>query len=104
MVHKDLYDEIDQAYANVDLALRNAGGKGWSQVYKARAYVTDMSPEMMDGMVKCMKKWAPNHQPTLTAVGVTQLGVEGMRIEVEAMAYDEEGTRLAGAAASNTKE
>lgn len=28
----DLREEIAQAFANVDIALKDAGGKGWSQV------------------------------------------------------------------------
>jgi enamine deaminase RidA (YjgF/YER057c/UK114 family) len=30
-IHKDLDKEIDQAFKNVDLAIRTAGGKGWDQ-------------------------------------------------------------------------
>jgi len=30
--------EIQQAFANVDLCLRDAGGKGWSQVFRVNSY------------------------------------------------------------------
>ncbi|KAH0435686.1 endoribonuclease L-PSP [Colletotrichum camelliae] len=89
-VHSDLSDEIDQAFSNVDLALKDAGGKGWSQVFRIRLYALDeaWTPEGMGRMVENMKKWAPDHAPILTGVGVSKLGQPGMRIEVEVSAYD----------------
>lgn len=94
-MRKDLYEEIDQAFKNVDHNLKDAGGKGWSQVFRVNSYHTDMSDEAIVHMVKNLKKWMPNHQPLLTCVGVTKLGREGMRIEIEVSAYDEEGAEQA---------
>ncbi|KAF9785664.1 hypothetical protein IL306_004785 [Fusarium sp. DS 682] len=34
LIKKDLMEEIDQAFSNVDHNLKHAGGKGWEQVYK----------------------------------------------------------------------
>jgi len=86
-------DEIDQAFANVDLALRAAGGKGWSQVYRVRIYTTDLGEEGMGEMVRNLKTWMPDHQPILTGVGVAQLAFPGMRIEIEVCAHlGDEGT------------
>ncbi|KAF0324924.1 endoribonuclease L-PSP [Colletotrichum asianum] len=92
-VHSDLLDEIDQAFSNVDLALKDAGGKGWSQVFRIRLYALDeaCNSEGMGRMVENMKKWATDHAPILTGVGVTKLGQPGMRIEVEVSAYDPQG-------------
>ncbi|KAJ3960976.1 hypothetical protein N0V92_002326 [Colletotrichum tropicale] len=94
-VHSDLLDEIDQAFSNVDLTLKDAGGKGWSQVFRIRLYALDeaWTPEGMGRMVENMKKWAPEHAPILTGVGVSKLGQPGMRIEVEVSAYDPQGTQ-----------
>ncbi|KAJ8087738.1 hypothetical protein PM082_006575 [Marasmius tenuissimus] len=80
-------EEIDQAFANVDLALRHAGGKGWSQVYRVNLYTTDMGEEAMGAMVGNLKSWMPDHQPVLTGVGVAQLAFPGMRIEIEVCAH-----------------
>ncbi|KAL8982007.1 MAG: hypothetical protein Q9205_003371 [Flavoplaca limonia] len=84
---KDLYEEIDQAFENVDRNLKDAGGEGWSQVFRVNSYHTDMSNEALGHMVKNLRKWMPNHQPLLTCVGVAKLAQEDMRIEIEVSAY-----------------
>lgn len=38
MIHEDIDDQIDQAFANVDHILREAGGKGWEQVFRVNSY------------------------------------------------------------------
>lgn len=86
-IKKDLHEEIDQAFENVDYNLKNAGGQGWSQVFRVHTYHTDMSDEALEHMVKNLRKWMPDHQPVLTVVGVAKLGREDMRIEVEVSAY-----------------
>lgn len=88
---EDIYEEIDQAFENVELALKDAGGKGWSQVYRVNSYHTDMSHECLMHMVGHLKKRMPDHKPIFTCVGVTELGIKGMRVEIEVAAYDEEG-------------
>ncbi|KAL3483371.1 Endoribonuclease L-PSP/chorismate mutase-like protein [Aspergillus germanicus] len=87
VVHSDLLTDFRQAFANVELALTHAGGKGWSQVYKLRIYVLDNSPEVFELLMRNLKEWMPDHQPLLTCVVVKDLGLEGMRIEVEACAH-----------------
>ncbi|KAJ0158302.1 hypothetical protein CTA2_11904 [Colletotrichum tanaceti] len=54
--------QIAQAFANVDLNLKDAGGKGWEQ-----------KPN----------RWMPNHMPVWTCVGVSRLGEDDMRVEIE---------------------
>ncbi|KAK0620036.1 Endoribonuclease L-PSP/chorismate mutase-like protein [Immersiella caudata] len=86
-------EEIDQAFENVELTLRIAGGKGWSQVFKVITYVQSpyfANETYMIHVVENMKKWLPDVQPLWTAVGVTDLGaglVADMKIEVEVVAY-----------------
>lgn len=41
----NLKEEIAQAFANVDLNLKNAGGKGWTQVFRVNSYHTEITPE-----------------------------------------------------------
>jgi enamine deaminase RidA (YjgF/YER057c/UK114 family) len=89
-----LLEELDQAFSNVDLALRDAGGKGWEQVYKVTMYIVESvmhDEEFLGRAIENLKKWAPNHQHLLTAVGVAKLGAgdsAGMRVEIEVVAYD----------------
>lgn len=83
--------EMELAFANVDRCLRSAGGKGWSQVYRINLYVTDLGEAALGAWVGCMKKWVPDHRPILTGVGVAQLSLPGMRVEIEVVAHDPEG-------------
>ncbi|CBF79169.1 hypothetical protein AN7059.2 [Aspergillus nidulans FGSC A4] len=86
-VHSDLSRETEQAFANVDLALKDAGGKGWSQVYRVRIFTTEIKNEQATGfLVENLRKWMPDHKPVLTCVGVSELALEGMRVEIEAIA------------------
>ncbi|KAL8909656.1 MAG: hypothetical protein Q9171_004961 [Xanthocarpia ochracea] len=104
---KELSEEIDQAFENVDRNLKDAGGKGWSQVFRVNSYHTDMSDKALRYTVENLRKWMPDHQPLFTCVGVTKLGIESMRIEIEVSAYDEEGAeeaRKARAAVAEKKE
>ncbi|KAM7194841.1 Endoribonuclease L-PSP/chorismate mutase-like protein [Rhypophila sp. PSN 637] len=96
----DLLEEIDQAFANVDHTLKHSGGKGWPQVYKVNAYVveSEMDNEAFLGrFIDNLRKWCPDHQPLLTAVGVSKLGAgdsAGMRLELEVVAHDPKGAAV----------
>ncbi|KAK5075035.1 hypothetical protein LTS08_001882 [Lithohypha guttulata] len=81
-------EEIVQAFSNVDLALKDAGGKGWSQVFRVNSYHIDLTPEVTGLMVENFRKWMPDHMPIWTQVGVRQLGADGMNVEIEVVAYD----------------
>jgi enamine deaminase RidA (YjgF/YER057c/UK114 family) len=94
LIKKDLMEEIDQAFANVDFNLKHAGGKGWSQVYKVVTYSTDIGTQH-DRIVANLKKWMPDHCPVWTEVGCKQLGGENMHFEIEVEAFDEEGAAVA---------
>lgn len=84
----DLAGEIAQAFANVDLALKTAGGQGWSQVYRINMYLAvDFNEEVFGLLVENLKTALPDHAPICTAVGVRALAFEGMRIEIEAIAH-----------------
>jgi len=83
---QDLGQEIDQAFENVEHTLRKAGGKGWEQVYKVRAYFAPATPEAFEHSIRNLRKYCPNHQPLLTAVEVKWL-YNNMRIEIEVAAH-----------------
>lgn len=85
----DIREEIAQAFANVDLNLRDAGGKGWSQVFRVNSYHTVLNDEVNAIMKEQFEKWMPEHKPIWTEVGVTVLGGgEAMRVEIEVVAWD----------------
>lgn len=89
IVHSDLATQIAQAYANVDLALRTAGGAGWSQVYSARIYYTHAAAggEGFAAIIDGLKRWCPAHAPVVTGVEVAGLSDPGMVVEIEAAAH-----------------
>ena len=86
--YKEINQQIDQAFANVDLNLRDAGGQGWEQVFRINSYHVPLNDEAKEAMVRNFKKWMPNHQPLWTVVGVPRLGDDDMRVEIEVSAYD----------------
>ena len=88
VINREINAQIDQAFDNVDLNLKHAGGKGWEQVFRVNSYHVPINDEAMEAMVRNFKKWMPNHQPLWTCVGVTRLGADDMRVEIEVVAHD----------------
>ena len=84
----DVKTQIDQTFANVDLNLKDAGGKGWEQVYRVNSYHCPMNEEVLDAMVANFRRWMPNHKPIWTAVGVARLALDDMKVEIEVVALD----------------
>lgn len=78
--------ELEQAFSNVELALKQAGGKGWSQVYKVSMFYTELSDEVIVAWRSTMEKWCPEHKPILTATGASSLAIPGMRFEIAVVA------------------
>jgi enamine deaminase RidA (YjgF/YER057c/UK114 family) len=85
---EQLDEEIDQAFRNVDLVLRTAGGKGWTQVYRLTSYHTDLTPEVTARMSENFRKWMPDHKIIWTQIGVKQLGAPDMHVELDVVALD----------------
>ncbi|KAF7540793.1 hypothetical protein G7Z17_g12099 [Cylindrodendrum hubeiense] len=88
---RDIKSEIEQAFRNVDTALKTAGGKGWSQVFRVNSYHTDLTDEVTALMTENFRKWMPDHQPIWTQIGVAKLGAKDMNVEIEVLAHDPEG-------------
>lgn len=78
---------MDQAFDNVDHTLKEAGGKGWEQVYSVRAYCVGIELDIQEHMIRNLKKWTPDHEPIYTVVGVQALAIPEMRIEIEVKAH-----------------
>lgn len=92
---REINEQIDQAFRNVDANLRDAGGKGWEQVYRVNSYHVPLNGEAIEAMVRNFRQWMPNHEPIWTCVGVTRLGEDDMRVEIEVVAHDPEGAKKA---------
>jgi enamine deaminase RidA (YjgF/YER057c/UK114 family) len=79
--------EIDQAFANVENTLQQAGGTGLQQVYKLRIYIMGEMDEYFGGLIRHLKaKGIEGYGPLLTVVQVEGL-FRYMRIEIEAEAW-----------------
>lgn len=92
VIKKNIGEQIDQAFENVDAALKNAGGKGWAQVYRVNSFHIPLSDEQQDHMVRNFRKYMPVPHATWTCVEVTRLGGgPDMQIEIEVSAHDPEG-------------
>lgn len=87
--------QIDLAFANVERCLKDAGGEGWSQVYRVNSYHVPINNEALAAMVRNFKKYMPDHQPIWTCVGVTRLGEDDMRVEIEVDAHDPNASKAA---------
>ncbi|KAK7976635.1 hypothetical protein PG989_015098 [Apiospora arundinis] len=85
-ISPDISVEVDRAFANVELALKAAGGQGWSQVYKVNMFYIELNDEMMAAWRSTVEKWCPGHRPLLTATGAASLAVPGMHVEIEVAA------------------
>ncbi|KAF6812508.1 l-psp endoribonuclease family [Colletotrichum musicola] len=92
---KEINAQIDLAFANVEKNLKDAGGKGWSQVFRVNSYHVPINDEALTAMVRNFKKYMPDHKPIWTCVGVTRLGEDDMRVEIEVVAHDPEGAKAA---------
>ncbi|KAM0322854.1 hypothetical protein ACHAQA_009195 [Verticillium albo-atrum] len=78
----DTAGQIQRAFANVEKNLRDAGARGWEDVYLVRSYHTSMV-DQFPLTVEALRKWTPNHQPTWTCLGVATLAVPAMVVEIE---------------------
>lgn len=85
--YKEINAQIDQAFANVELNLKDAGGAGWEQVFRVNSYHVPINDEAIAAMVRNFRKWMPNHKPIWTCVGVPRLGEDDMRVEIEVVAH-----------------
>jgi enamine deaminase RidA (YjgF/YER057c/UK114 family) len=72
----------------VDLCLKDAGGKGWSQVFRVNSYHPSLSTEAAEIMTREFKIWMPDHKAIWTCIGVERLAEAEMKVEIEVVAHD----------------
>ncbi|KAK2123371.1 L-PSP endoribonuclease family protein [Fusarium oxysporum II5] len=66
--YMEINAEIDQAFRNLELNLRDAGGK--------------------EAMVRRFKQYMPDHEPIWACAGVASLVEDDTRVEIEVVAQD----------------
>jgi enamine deaminase RidA (YjgF/YER057c/UK114 family) len=82
----DLRIQAEQAFRNLAAALA-AGGVRTSDVVKLGIYVKGYQPEQAPSIRTAMRKYFPKEPlPTSTWLGVQSLGLEGLLIEIDAVA------------------
>jgi enamine deaminase RidA (YjgF/YER057c/UK114 family) len=86
-IYREINQQIDQAFDNVEHNLKDAGGEGWSQVFRVVSYHVPINDEALAAMVRNFEKYTPGHQPIWTCVGVPRLGEDDMRVEIEVVAH-----------------
>lgn len=86
-IPSDIEKQIEQAFENVEAALKTAGSKGWEDVFSLTSHHMPMSDKAMEIMVRLLKKYCPNHQPIWTSLGVPALAFPDMKVEIEVRAY-----------------
>jgi len=83
--HRELRDEIAQAFENVSRTLACAGA-GWGHVIHVNSYHVGFTPEVNTIMTDLFRKHMPNHVPIWTLLGVAALGEPQMRVEIRVTA------------------
>jgi enamine deaminase RidA (YjgF/YER057c/UK114 family) len=86
-IAREINAQIEKAFENVEHTLKTAGAKGWQDVFFIRSYHVPMNDEAMEAMVRCLKQYAPDHQPAWTSIGVPRLAFDDMRVEIEVRAF-----------------
>ncbi|KFY91750.1 hypothetical protein V500_04486 [Pseudogymnoascus sp. VKM F-4518 (FW-2643)] len=86
-IEREINAQIERAFENVEHNLKTAGAKGWQDVYFIRSYHLPINDEAMEAMVRCLKKYCPDHQPAWTALGINRLAFDDMRVEIEVEAH-----------------
>ena len=59
------------------------------------SYHVPLNREAQEAMVRNFKKFMPDHMPLWTVLGVSRLGEDDMRVEIEVVAHDPEGAAQA---------
>jgi len=79
-------EQARQALANLELALASKGAS-LAQVFKLTLLIVEHSEARLHQWVaEADKAWGPNMKPTCTLIPVPRLALDGMLVEIEAVA------------------
>ncbi|KAM0421137.1 hypothetical protein ACHAPT_011029 [Fusarium lateritium] len=85
LVTSSLRDEVNACFDCVEAALKAAGvSNGLAGVHKFTAFLIDMRVD--ETMMEVWRSRMPEHRPAWVTVGVAELAVAGMHIELQAEA------------------
>lgn len=83
---EDFAEQARQALANLQTALRSKGA-GLGDVFKLTLLIVDHSQEKLRQWVaEADRAWGPHMKPACTLIAVPRLALDGMQIEVDAIA------------------
>ena len=81
-IPESIEEEIAQASSNVERTLATAGA-GWGGVVHVNSYhVGGFLPPVNETIAKLFRRYMPDHAPIWTQVGVAELGLPTMHIEI----------------------
>lgn len=86
----DIVEQTRQVLRNME-AMLEASGATFADIAKVTCYVTDISE--LKAIDTARREFFGEAKPTSTLIGVRELGVPGMRIEIEAIAVVGSGQR-----------
>ncbi|PYB69586.1 hypothetical protein DMX11_23820 [Pseudomonas sp. LB-090624] len=79
-------EQARQALANLELALASRGA-GLAQVFKLTLLIVDHAePRLREWVAEADRAWGPHLKPTCTLIPVPRLALDGMLVEIEAVA------------------
>lgn len=81
----DFATQVDQAFANLGIALR-AAGLDYGDVVRIGTYIVDHDAEKLEVLVAAVRRLWGDQPPAQTLVGVATLALPDMLFEVEATA------------------
>lgn len=80
----DIESQTEQVFANIK-AILEAAGTRLDCVLRCGVFLVDMRD--FAAMNKVYERTFGNHRPARTTVGVTSLPAQGLRVEIDAVAY-----------------
>jgi len=72
---------------NVDRLLRANGLRGWEDVYSIRSYHVDASQSFQPMVDLLKERLGHSHRPIWTVLGVKELALPAMKVEIEVEAH-----------------
>ncbi|KUJ14424.1 endoribonuclease-like protein L-psp [Mollisia scopiformis] len=85
-IPSDITAQIEQAFENCAETLRTAGAS-FKDVFAIKSYHVGVSDDVVEIMVRCVKRFCGGHQPVWTLVGVASLAWEEMKVEIDVRAH-----------------
>jgi enamine deaminase RidA (YjgF/YER057c/UK114 family) len=82
----DLREQAEQVYKNLNIALDTAGAT-FNDVVKMNIYIVDYNPKVLPKIREARSKYLSDESPPAsTLIGVQSLFLDGLLIEIEAIA------------------